>query len=155
MRLASKAKAKESLRRSHSSRPTKKLTVKNKILAKEKDLIDLIVAEVNVKEVTFDENIPETVFLCPTITPELKAEGMFRDLVRAVQDLRKTKGLAVGELASLTVETDDKGKELVDKNWKELSKVATLTKVDFKEVGEVDEVKIEGLVFKMNLEKTI
>ena len=135
--------------------PLSKLTVKNKILAKEKDLIDLIVAEVNVKEVTFDENIPETVFLCPTITPELKAEGMFRDLVRAVQDLRKTKGLAVGELASLTVETDDKGKELVDKNWKELSKVATLTKVDFKEVGEVDEVKIEGLVFKMNLEKTI
>ncbi|MFZ2038972.1 MAG: class I tRNA ligase family protein [Minisyncoccia bacterium] len=133
--------------------PLSKLTLKDKSLANEKELIDLIIAEVNVKEVNFDEKIPEAVILNTEITPELKAEGMFRDLVRAVQDLRKTKGLAVGEEAILTIGTDNTGRQFVEKNLTELSKVASLTKVEFKEKGEMEVIAIEDLIFELNLMK--
>lgn len=38
-----------------------------------------------------------------TITPELKAEGGYRELVRTVQDLRKEKGLAPNDPISIVL----------------------------------------------------
>jgi isoleucyl-tRNA synthetase len=39
------------------------------------------------------------------ITPELKVEGDYRELVRAVQDLRKAKGLTPSDPISITINT--------------------------------------------------
>ncbi len=41
------------------------------------------------------------------VTPELEREGVARDLVRAVQQVRRDAGLAVGDRIHLAVETDD------------------------------------------------
>ena len=45
------------------------------------------------------------------LTPELKAEGVARELERQVQDLRKKSGLKVGELVDLYYNTLDEGLE--------------------------------------------
>jgi isoleucyl-tRNA synthetase len=42
-----------------------------------------------------------------TVTPELAREGLARDLVRAVQQVRRDAGLAVGDRILLTVAADD------------------------------------------------
>jgi isoleucyl-tRNA synthetase len=44
-----------------------------------------------------------------TVTPELAREGLARDLVRAVQQVRRDAGLAVGDRIYLTVAADDDG----------------------------------------------
>ncbi len=48
-----------------------------------------------------------TVALDPTITEELKQEGLVRDLIRAVQNLRKERGLDVTDRIKLGVAGDD------------------------------------------------
>ncbi len=68
------------------------------------DLSEVIKAELNVKSVawrvTTDEQPP--VFDL-TLTPELKAEGEARDLMRQIQNLRKEAGLQPGEGATVTL----------------------------------------------------
>jgi isoleucyl-tRNA synthetase len=44
-----------------------------------------------------------TIALDPELTPELIEEGMIRDLVRGIQNLRKEKGLEVSDRISLTI----------------------------------------------------
>jgi isoleucyl-tRNA synthetase len=63
----------------------------------------LITDELNVKEVLFDEYQKGDVTLNTTITEALKQEGDVRKLIRAVQDMRKEKGLQPQEEISLTL----------------------------------------------------
>ncbi len=73
------------------------------------DLEDIIAEEVNVKEVLHahpeDENFK--VSINKTLTPELKREGMMRDVVRLVQSSRKEAGLNVDDHIVLSLETTD------------------------------------------------
>ncbi len=67
-------------------------STKSEIRNKE-DLLNLIKDEVNVKEIVFDGTIEKEVQLDLEITQQLKEEGMVRELVRAVQEMRKEAGL--------------------------------------------------------------
>ncbi|MDB5255151.1 MAG: isoleucyl-tRNA synthetase, isoleucyl-tRNA synthetase [Candidatus Nomurabacteria bacterium] len=64
---------------------------------------ELIMDELNVKSVLFDAVLEEEAMLDTTITPELKAEGVYRELIRAVQDLRKKQGLTPSDVISVTI----------------------------------------------------
>jgi len=80
-------------------------------------MIQLILNEVNVKKMIFNTNskaleinvvegsgqIP-TVYLDTNITPELKAEGEARDIVRLIQDERKKIGTQLDEQVSVRIE---------------------------------------------------
>ncbi len=55
----------------------------------DKKLLSILADEVNVKKILFDSKIKEEVALDTTITSELREEGMLRELVRTVQDLRQ------------------------------------------------------------------
>ena len=60
------------------------------------ELLDIIAQEVNVKSVNITKVTEKIkVILETTITPELAAEGEYRDLVRNIQVLRKTQALQV------------------------------------------------------------
>src|SRR3989338_7138096 len=59
------------------------------------DLLDIIADEVNVKEVKVSEG--SEIKLDTTLTDELKNEGIARDIIRAIQDARKTENLSPGE----------------------------------------------------------
>ena len=78
--LSERAKAKIKVRQ-----PLNELRIKNYELRKEKELLDLIREEVNVKKITFGK----TLKLDTKITLELKEEGMVREVIRHIQEMRK------------------------------------------------------------------
>jgi len=72
----------------------------------------LIQDEINVKKVLIDPSIP-FVELDTNITPELQTEGDARELMRAVQGMRKDKGLEPGDRITLILQTSDGGEAMV------------------------------------------
>ena len=81
--------------------PLAKLTIKTRVLTQE--YLDIVADELNVKQVLVDEQLATDVSLDLEITSELKREGEYRELVRAVQDLRKTKGLTPSDTIALAL----------------------------------------------------
>ncbi len=72
--------------------PLAALTLKSAKLKGKKALLEILMDEVNVKEVRFDAAQAAEVALDTTVTPALKEEGLLRELVRMVQDLRQDAG---------------------------------------------------------------
>ncbi len=81
--------------------PLAKLAVKSLQLAAEYQ--DIIKDEINVKELVNDPSLVEEVFLDTALTPALIEEGKVRDVIRSVQEWRKTNNLKPGERAAYTV----------------------------------------------------
>jgi len=65
--------------------PLRELTIKEKI---DKELLELIKEEVNVKKITFGKSLK----LDSKITQELKEEGIIREVIRQIQEMRKKAG---------------------------------------------------------------
>ncbi|MBI2624878.1 MAG: class I tRNA ligase family protein [Candidatus Nealsonbacteria bacterium] len=96
--------------------PLQKLKIKK--LRADKRLLDLIKDELNVKEVVFDPKIKEDVDLDTKITHELKEEGIIREIIRYIQEMRKKAGCKPRHrvLAVYSGEGDLNG--ILDKNKK-------------------------------------
>jgi len=84
--LAQRAEAKIKVRQ-----PLAFVTVKEPMRSELKMIVS---EEVNVKEVREDSALADAMRLDTHLTPELKEEGMVRDIIRHIQQLRKEKGLA-------------------------------------------------------------
>ena len=76
----------------------------------------LVMEELNVKSVVSGDELA----LDTVITPELKLEGEYRELVRLIQDMRKERGLTPEDSISLTL--PETSKEIVDTFGVELKK---------------------------------
>ena len=146
--LESRAKANIKVRQ-----PLGKLNVKGEKVKMSSELAELIKDEVNVKEILFDKNLPTDVLLDTAITPELKEEGDFRELVRAVQDLRKESGLNPGDAAALVVSTNAAGETFVKKYEAELSKSAQLKKISFGSVSSGAALALDNFSFTLSLDR--
>jgi isoleucyl-tRNA synthetase len=131
--------------------PLSKLKVKSGKL--KDDLVVLIKDEVNVKDVVFDATISEKVELDTAITPELKREGQFRDLVRHIQDMRKKLKFTPSDLAIIHLETSGDGKALVEEFMNELKTATPLKSVEFEKISDAEDVKIDDIVFKIHISK--
>lgn len=68
--------------------PLRAMYILNKDILKSVELKSLLIDEVNVKEILKNSS-KEEVALDSTLTPELKREGLVRDLIREIQDKRK------------------------------------------------------------------
>lgn len=142
--LEARMKAKINVRQ-----PLAKLSVKSAV---SENLVDIIKDEVNVKEVVMDATLAEEVVLDVVLTPELKEEGTVRELIRAIQDLRKEKGLTIQDRAILILEADSKAQELIMKNKEMLLAATLLREIKF---GNVEgEAKMVGeLSLKIDVSK--
>jgi isoleucyl-tRNA synthetase len=82
------------------------------------DLLDLIKDELNVKEVSLDgvgeDQTSSRLVLDTTLTPELIAEGTVREVMRAVQDMRKDSGLSPNDRIVLSVDTSEAGQTAIN-----------------------------------------
>jgi isoleucyl-tRNA synthetase len=88
---------------------------------------NIVIKEVNGYKVGLDTKL----------TKELLQEGLYRDLVRAVQNARKQAGLNVGEKVVLSLVVDSQElKELVEAKEDMIKTDVTVTEVSVK-VGEV------------------
>jgi isoleucyl-tRNA synthetase len=104
------------------------------------ELQQVIADEVNVKSVQHavlsqSSEVGEVhdgvVSLDLTITPELRDEGYMRELMRAVQDMRKEAGLMPQDRILLTIDTSEIGKQLVERFMSELTRVVGADTVVF------------------------
>ena len=130
--------------------PLSMLEVKNFSLNEE--YIELIKDEINVKEVIENKNIESEVSLDTKITLELKAEGDYRELVRALQDMRKSIQLTPRDLVTFIFDTDDMVRELIGKFEAEMKKTVLASKIEFKANDGV-EIKIGKFSMKVKIEK--
>jgi isoleucyl-tRNA synthetase len=137
--------------------PLKSLKIKNQNAKfSEKDLEnykELIRDEINVKEVIVDNNLSEAVELDVNITPELKEEGNIRELLRAIQELRKTEKLNPSDAVILKVKTDQKGQNLIKKFEAEVKKTTMLRGISFEGIEGGTPVKVEDMDFELKISR--
>ncbi len=119
------------------------------------EVVPIICAEVNVKEVILSKELGQNdppVLLDTHITLELRTEGNYRELVRAIQDMRKVAKLNPSDVITLEVETSVEGQELINQFKSELLKTVGAKEIKIVENQGI-EVKIDELVFKINVLK--
>ena len=150
--MALEARAKNGIK---VRQPLKELRIKNLSFAKNtedtEELLQLIKDEVNVKEIIFDPKIEEEVLLDILITPELKKEGQVRELIRAVQDLRKHKDLLPRDKAKLFVATDEKGSVFIEEQKERFKEATMLESIEFSKDVEGKEINIGDMSFTFSL----
>ena len=93
-------------------------------------LLPIIADEVNVKRVVVDSKAREVV-LDTEITSELMQEGMVRELVRAIQMLRKKERFTPDDMAIITVATDKKGERFIEEHLDKMKDVTPIKEVVF------------------------
>lgn len=116
------------------------------------EYVDLVLDEVNVKELVHDTSLPsDVVSVETTITSALRDEGIMREYVRSVQELRKIKGLTPNDRIRLFCNTNEVGKSLLKQYTEEIKKIAQADEIVF-EINEGKEISIEGIVFHTAIE---
>lgn len=108
--------------------PLSKLTLN---IEMEPEYASIIAEEVNVKSVVGDAGATERAVLDTTITPELKMEGDARDFIRAIQEMRKEKGLEPSDRISLSVQTSLEGEEILRTFETEIKRVVGADAIEF------------------------
>lgn len=112
---------------------------------------ELLIEELNVKKIIYIDqsqkvlpenhvSIDNNFFLNANITPELKREGQYRELLRAIQDLRKKKDLSPKQTIQLVL--NPSAKDLVLAFETELKRLAQISQFIF-ETAEGEEVDLE------------
>lgn len=91
----------------------------------------IIAEEVNVKSIAFSSDASERAVLDTNLTEALVAEGTARELMRAVQDLRKKQGLQPSDRITLIVDTDAAGKMIVETFKELIMKTVGATTISF------------------------
>ena len=118
------------------------------------EILQLIKDEVNVKHVIFDSGLDDDLGLDTNITSELKEEGQIRDLIRAIQELRKKAGLTIKDTADLAVETDDVGRHIIEKNKEMVLKSTLLKNINYATNLPSESVNVgDGVSFKLGVIK--
>ena len=123
-------------------------------------LIDIAKDELNVKSVEIvtdseSESVQPSVVYDLTITPELKREGLMREIVRHVQSARKQAGLQIDDRIVLSISSDDSEISQAVDAFADVIKSETLA-VELNSAADESEkydAKIEGKLVEISLKK--
>ena len=123
-------------------------------------LIDIAKDELNVKSVEIvtdseSESVQPSVVYDLTITPELKREGLMREIVRHVQSARKQAGLQIDDRIVLSISSDDSEISQAVDAFADVIKAETLA-VELNYAADESEkydAKIEGKLAEISLKK--
>ena len=124
----------------------------------DKELLELIKEEVNVKKILFDAKIKEGIKLDTKITKELKEEGLIREVIRNLQEMRKQAGLKPKDKILILYSGSSEINKIISKNKKFVTE-QTLAKNlslrgDSKEKLETEkEIEIEGVKLWLGIKK--
>jgi len=111
--LAQRAKAQIKVRQ-----VLQELVIKDKELKNKKGLLDLIKQEVNVKKISFGKELK----LNTELTNALKEEGMIREVIRNLQQMRKKQNLTPKDIILIEFKTNTELEELLLKNKEKIIK---------------------------------
>ena len=123
-------------------------------------LIDIAKDELNVKSVEIvtdseSESAQPSVVYDLTITPELKREGLMREIIRHVQSARKQAGLQIDDRIVLSISSDDSEISQAIDAFADVIKAETLA-VELNSAADESEkydAKIEGKLVEISLKK--
>ena len=127
--LALEARAKANIK---VRQPLGELKIKSETLTPE--FLQIIADEVNVKNVVVDAKIDGDVALATEITSELKEEGFIRELIRLVQDTRKTLGFDISDRPALALSADNSVQKIIETYRSTLLSGASLSDISFKDI---------------------
>ena len=153
--LVNLALAKRAEKQIKVKQPLAALKIKNKNLKikNEEQLLYLVKDEVNVKEIIFDSKIKEEIELDTNITEELRQEGVLRDLVRQIQELRKEMGLKPKDKILVRISGDQKINPFLKKNKEFLKKQIRAGEFfigePIKETAQVKKIKIDSQTYSI------
>ncbi|MEX0689887.1 MAG: class I tRNA ligase family protein, partial [Candidatus Paceibacterota bacterium] len=134
--------------------PLSLLEIKSEGLKSNKKLLEILADEVNVKKVKINSKLEEEVELDTKLNKQLKEEGLLRELVRLIQNIRRDADLNPQDEAEIGVTGS---KELVKvlvsnkKFLKEKTKVSSINNKDLKKFKVDRETKINDLSIKITL----
>jgi len=135
--------------------PLGEARIKNQELSEE--YLELIKDELNVKKVEFGPDQEEEVILETELTPELIREGIKRELVRFVNNMRKNSGLTLGDSITIFWESEDEEIRKAIQNYQEEILKDTLAgsviSGSGQEVDEEKEVNINNGKIKIAIKK--
>jgi len=135
--------------------PLNSLEISDKSLKIESDLLELIKEELNVKKINFGKSMK----LDTKITPKLKEEGILREVIRNIQEMRKEAGFLPQDKVSVSYQTSPELAAILEKNRKLL-----LKKGNFKELVQKKspqafdaqkEIKVENEKLYLGIKKII
>ncbi len=115
-------------------------------------LVDVVMEELNVKQVKTGS---EAVELDTHMTPELKREGLMREVVRNVQSARKEGGLNVDDRITLSLSTDDNElQKAIDEHAKTIKAETLATDIVEVKDGFKATATVEGSTLTIKLKKS-
>jgi isoleucyl-tRNA synthetase len=139
--------------------PLSALNIPESSLKNKDEFLAIIADEVNVKNVerttvkTAEHISSGDILLDTTITPELKEEGQLRDLIRHVQELRKTNNLVPDDKITLFALGDETMLGLLKKYEAEFAKTTNVTKLVLEKHEGGVEIKINGATLHIAIAK--
>ena len=142
--LAERAKAGIKVRQ-----PLNELRIKNHELRNERELLKLIKEEVNVKEMSFGR----TLKLDTKITPELREEGIAREIIRQINELRKKAGLTPKDKISIQHYSTPELNRILEKHKKSILAQTQAKSLSFVEKPIGQEIKIDQKSAWLTIEK--
>lgn len=121
--------------------PLQSFTITEKL---DEEYLEILKDELNVKEVLLGKENSLDTF----VTPELEREGKYREILRAIQSLRKDTGLSPEDLITLTISNNTK--EVVELFGVELSRLAQIQDIVFKDNDGL-EISIEDMIINISI----
>lgn len=134
--------------------PLQSLTISGKNLEiKDENLIALIKDELNIKEIMFIEG-PEAVTLDTTMSPELEKEGLKREIVRVINQIRKEQGLTIYDRIMVYWWSDDEIVKMVGNEYgADLRKDVLADQVIMEKKEEAQEYKVNNSIVYLLINK--
>lgn len=120
------------------------------------EILETVRDEINVKEIVFDSALAEPFVLDTNITPELRTEGLLRELTRTIQELRQSAGYVPKDVVLIAISSVSDIEALIRAHEKTLSTevgaqsmvVGTMDVFD----AEID-TKLDGKRLKIQIKK--
>jgi isoleucyl-tRNA synthetase len=120
------------------------------------EILETVRDEINIKEIMFDTECVDSFVLDTTITPELRTEGLLRELTRAIQELRQSAGYVPKDTVLVVITSTTDIEALVHTYGKTLCADVGAQSIS---VGTMDvydaeiETKLDGKILKMQIRK--
>ena len=113
--------------------PLRALAIPKSKINIQKELLGILADEVNVKNIVVDPKLKEGVSLDAVITPELREEGLVREVARMVQELRQKAGLSPKDKVALMMQVGEELRRVIMKNEVVLKSDVGAKSVEYKQ----------------------
>ena len=119
--------------------PLSLLTLQSDSLKSQTEYLAVLMDEVNVKNIAFDTALTEEVVLDTHIDESLKREGEARELIRAIQDMRKEKGLLVQDLIKVRLAVTPWGRLVLEDFSADITSTCSISELSVSDLPEGSE----------------